>query len=74
MIPAWRGIVDNDGDVWAWPMLLFDHKQAFADLPLLGKRTRARWRQWEPRGPIDFDPGTSYSDKLRVQAWVRAAS
>jgi hypothetical protein len=70
---AWRGVVDKDGDVWAWPMLLWDHNDAFGTLPVL-KKHRARWRQWDHGGRIDFEPGASDEDKAKVEAWVKAAS
>jgi hypothetical protein len=72
MKPAWRGVV-WEGEVWAWPTLLFDHNQAFAVFPALNRYT-CRWRQWEPGGPIDFDLGASEEDKRKVEAWVKAAS
>lgn len=74
MIFAWRGIVDEGGDVVAWPTVLMDHNAAFATLPML-RDYRARWRQWdnEPGAPIDFDPGASQEDREKVQAWVDAA-
>lgn len=71
--PAWRGVVLDTGEVWAWPMLLMDHSQAFAVLPMLQKN-RARWRQWSPGGKVDFDPDVSREDLLIVQTWVDAAS
>lgn len=75
MILGWRGIVDRDGDVVAWPMLLMDHKTAFGILPRLGRDYKARWRQWDndPGSRIDFDPGASQEDRDKVQAWVDAA-
>lgn len=73
MKPAWRGVVLKDGSIWAWPMLLMDHNEAFGALPTLG-RHRARWRQWSPGGPVDFDKGASQKDQDRVNAWVKAAN
>lgn len=70
---AWRGAVDQDGDVWAWPTLLQDHGAAFLTLPRL-RLARARWRQWEPGGQIDFDPGATPADKKAVEQWVENAS
>ncbi len=74
MILAWRGVVDRQGDVVAWPTLLMDHNAAFAVLPYL-KGYRVRWRQWENGAGayIDFDPGASQEDREKVQAWVDAA-
>jgi len=72
MMPAWRGVVVG-GAVWAWPTVLWDHNDAFAALPLLGKYT-CRWRQWSEGGSIDFDDGASDEDKALVEAWVKAAS
>lgn len=66
---AWRGVVDGDGDVVAWPMLLMDHNTAFATLPHL-RDYRARWRQWDLGAAIDFDPGVTAEDKAKVEAWV----
>ena len=71
--PAWRGLVVN-GTVWAWPTLLFQHKQAFAELPLLAQQHTCRWRQWEPGGRIDFDPGSTAEDRVLVEHWVRTVS
>jgi hypothetical protein len=70
MKPAYRGVV-VDGVVWAWPMLLLDHNEAFAKLPHLERHT-ARWRQWSPGEGIDFDPGTSDEDKALVTLWIGA--
>jgi len=69
MNPAWRGIV-WEGEVWAWPTLLFDHNEAFFKFPSLGEEYTCRWRQWEPGGKIDFDPGASAEDIAKVEAWV----
>jgi hypothetical protein len=73
MKPAWRGVVFH-GEVWAWPTVLFDHRDAFAAWPSLGEGQTCRWRQWEPGGRIDFDPGASDEDKALVEAWIKAAS
>ncbi len=76
MILGWRGIVDKDGDVIAWPTVLMDHNAAFGVLPSMTSRDyRARWRQWdnEPGASIDFDPGASQEDIDKVQSWVDAA-
>lgn len=69
---AWRGVVDADGDIAAWPMLLFDHNQAFAVLPHL-RNCRVRWRQWNPDGPVDFDDAVSAKDQALVEEWVKNA-
>lgn len=71
MRPAWRGVV-LDGEVWAWPMLLLTHVEAFAVLPVLS-RASCRWRQWEPDGRVDFDPGCTDEERALVQAWVDSA-
>lgn len=71
MILAWRGVVDEDGDVVAWPMLLMDHAQAFQVLPRLANYT-CRWRQWEPGGRIDFDPDSTPADQAKVEEWINA--
>ncbi len=76
MILGWRGIVDRDGDVIAWPTVLMQHSDAFSALPsMVSRNYRARWRQWdgEPGARIDFDPGASQEDSAKVQAWVDAA-
>lgn len=73
MILAWRGVVDEDGDVVAWPTLLLDHNQAFATLGRL-RNYRARWRQWEPGGRIDFDPGADPADVQEGQGLDRGAA
>lgn len=73
MKPAWRGIVLNDGSIWAWPMLLMDHAQAFAVLPTL-KQHRCRWRQWDAGIAVDFDSGASTEDRAAVNAWVERAN
>lgn len=72
MKPAWRGFV-FDGEVWAWPTLLMTHNQAMAQMPMLTNYD-ARWRQWEPGGPIDWDPGVSSEDRWLVEAWLEAVS
>jgi hypothetical protein len=72
MKPAWRGFV-VDGEVWAWPTLLFDHKDAMATLHALKDYT-CRWRQWEPGGRIDFDRGASAEDRAKVEAWVQTVT
>lgn len=71
MKPAYRGVVMPDGTVWAWPMLLWDHNQAFAAFDYLSGY-RCRWRQWDADKPADFDPGTSDEDKAIVNAWLEA--
>lgn len=75
MKPAWRGIVIF-GEVWAWPTLLFDHKDAFNAWPPLKKEMTCRWRQWKPGGKIDFDPDPTPSDedKAKVIEWVERNS
>jgi hypothetical protein len=50
-----------------------DHNAAFIELPHMRKYT-VRWRQWEPGGAIDFDPGATDADKALVEAWVKTAS
>lgn len=72
MKPAWRGVVFQ-GEVWAWPMVIWDHNETFAAFPTL-RRYTCRWRQWEPGGTIDFDPGCSDEDRAKVEVWVAAAS
>lgn len=72
MRPAWRGVLVG-GVIWAWPTLLMDHNAAFIELPHMRKYT-VRWRQWEPGGAIDFDPGATDADKALVEAWVKTAS
>lgn len=73
MKPAWRGVVLDDGSIWAWPTLLMDHNEAFSKIGLLSDY-RARWRQWSADGAVDFDPGTSDTDRLAVQDWVERAN
>lgn len=73
MKPAWRGVVFR-GEVWAWPMLLWNHGDAISAFPRLGKEMTCRWRQWEPNGRIDFDKGASAEDIAKVEAWVKANS
>lgn len=70
--PAWRGVVVR-GEVWAWPTLVLDHNGAFAAFARL-RDYSCRWRQWEPGGKINFDPGCSDEDRAKVEAWVKAAS
>lgn len=72
MKPAWRGVVAY-GEVWAWPTVLMSHNAAFVAMPQLVNHT-CRWRQWEPGGPIDFDPGARPVDKMKVELWVERAS
>lgn len=74
-IPAWRGVVFH-GEVWAWPTILFDHRDAFNKWPPLQEGMTCRWRQWEPGGKIDFDhdtPGTP-ADQALVKEWVERNS
>lgn len=61
------------GEVWAWPTLLFDHNDALFKWDVLNEHT-CRWRQWEPGGKVDFDPGASEEDKAKVLAWIAAVS
>lgn len=74
MKPAWRGVVLNDGSIWAWPTLLMDHAQAFSALPYLEKNQRARWRQWAADEAVDFDLNVSAEDKQLVRKWVARAN
>lgn len=74
MKPAWRGVVLQNGVIWAWPMLLMDHSEAFAVLPHLQREMRVRWRQWDAGGPVDFDQGTSDEDKQLVNDWIERVS
>lgn len=67
---AYRGVVDRDGTVVGWPMLLLDHAQAFAVLHHLSDY-QARWRQWEPDGRVDIDPGGE-EHREAIEAWVEA--
>lgn len=73
MKPAWRGVVLNDGTIWAWPTVLMTHTDAFCACAYLAEN-RARWRQWAEGGPVDFDPDTSVADKAMVNEWVARAS
>lgn len=54
---AYRGFVRNDGSVIAWPTLLADHNDFLRTFYAKSDDFAARWRQWEPDGPVDFDPG-----------------
>jgi hypothetical protein len=73
MKPAWRGVVFMD-EVWAWPMILMDHQQAFTAWRTLEDGMTCRWRQWEPGGKIDFDHGASEEDMAKVREWVERNS
>lgn len=73
MKPAWRGVLMPDGSIWAWPMLVLDHKTAFQHFSCL-RKYKIRWRQWEAGGPIDYDEDPSVEDSDRIEAWVKAAS
>lgn len=66
MIPAMRGIMDEYGEIWMWPTLLWDHNDAFGVYPPLAKNHRARFRQWTPGDFPDFDRGVSDADKEAV--------
>ena len=66
---AYRGVVDDDGDVVAWPMLLLDHQSAFNILSWLSDY-RARWRQWKPGSPPDIDPGGE-EYRPQIEEWLR---
>lgn len=59
------------GEVWAWPMLLWDHNDAMFKLDWLSEST-CRWRQWDVGKKVDFDPGASDEDKAKVLAWIEA--
>ena len=65
---AWRGVVVG-GEVQAWPTSLMTHDEAFRVMPVL-KRYTARWRQWTPGGPIDFDSGASSHDIALVERFL----
>ena len=67
---AYRGVVDEDGDVVGWPTLLADHNAAFVTLYHL-RNYQARWRQWEPDGPVDIDQGGE-GHRERIEAWLKA--
>ena len=64
------------GEVWAWPTVLFDHRQAFMAWPPLRDEMTCRWRQWEPGGPVEFDHETpgSPEDQALVREWVERNS
>lgn len=70
-VAAMRGFVDKHGEIWAWPTLLWDHSDALGKMDYL-RDHRARWRQWEPGGRVDFDrePLASDEDKAAVQAFL----
>lgn len=68
---ALRGVMDRDGDIIVWPMLLMDHAQAFQTLRHLADY-RVRFRQWEPDGKVDIDPGADPADVAAVQRFVSA--
>lgn len=67
---GWRGVV-YCGEVWAWPTVLFTHDEVFAKWESLQDYT-CRWRQWEPGGQPDFDPGCSEEDRRKVEEWLSA--
>lgn len=56
---AWRGLVTPDLDVIVWPTLLATHNDFFAKFGRDESKYVARWRQWNPGGDPDFDPGAS---------------
>jgi hypothetical protein len=63
--------MDEDGDIHTWPMLAWDHSEFFHSLPFLSaSHTRARFRQWGPDKPVDFDPGVSDEDRKRVLEYI----
>lgn len=70
---AWRGFVDHDGDIVAWPTLLADHNQFHFAFHTSDEDFIARWRQWSPGGKVDFDPGVSETTKQLVNDWVQNA-
>lgn len=70
---ALRGVMGCDGDIHAWPMLLADHATAWRAIPGLDCGLRARWRQWNVGGPVDFDVGATPEDRALVQAYVKVA-
>lgn len=75
MTPAYRGIVDRSGDVWLWPTVLWDHNEAFAAWPPLGRDYTARFRQWEAGGRVEFDQPTPTPDEVeRVHRAIEGAS
>ena len=67
---AWRGFVDKDGKVIAWPTLALDHKEFHRIFYTSDDDFVARWRQWSPGEEPDFDgrPATELRDIVR--AWL----
>jgi hypothetical protein len=68
---AWRGFVDAEGKIIAWPTLLADHNQFFSTFYIKDDYP-ARWRQWSAGGEVDFDPGATPQAKDAVEAWLRS--
>lgn len=73
MKPAWRGVVLDDGTIWAWPTVLLSHNEAFGILPCI-EEYRCRWRQWSPDEAPDFGRGASDEDKQLVRDWIARAN
>ena len=67
---AWRGLVDKNGNVIAWPMLMSDHVAFHRTFHTNDDDFAGRWRQWSPGGEIDFDPDVSPEHRAWVRAWL----
>ena len=66
---AYRGFVDRDGDIIAWPTIFATHSEyLISPAGHLAEGYRARWRQCEPDGKVDFDrePTPSQEDRDKV--------
>lgn len=60
---AWRGFVDRDGEVVAWPTLLATHSSFHASFGTDDAEFLARWRQWYPGDPPDIDDERDVPDE-----------
>jgi hypothetical protein len=67
---AWRGFVDKDLKVIAWPTLLIQHKDFHRLFGTSDDDFLARWRQWSPDESADFEPGATPEAKQAVQEWL----
>jgi hypothetical protein len=67
---AWRGFVDHDGKVIAWPTMIIDHREFHRVFYTDDSDFLARWRQWSPGEEPDFDPGTPPEAKQIVKDWL----
>ena len=67
---AWRGVVTKQNEVIAWPMMLATHADFHSTFYTNDADFSARWRQWNPGGEVDFDPGFTPEAEQAVYAFL----